>query len=195
MGLTPKPLPEAPSPTFQPLRSQGQTELLQGEPPCTGAILLLWLLWFLTTTSKDWQYRAGKGFLAHPGWEGDLAVSCCELHVCVHRAADPGWLGVRGWGEREGDVHSHTWLTAITAALVGSPRPQIHAHCQIFSKNTSLEVLFSFLDSEFLRKAIKAPTSTKMYFVLKVESTTPKLGSPKAVLCVSTIKGFIRGGF
>lgn len=144
---------------------------------------------------QSWQYRAGKGFLAHPGWEGDLAVSCCELHVCVHRAADPGWLGVRGWGEREGDVHSHTWLTAITAALAGSPRPQIHAHCQIFSKNTSLEVLFSFLNSEFLRKAIKAPTSTKMYFVLKVESTTPKLGSPKAVLCVSTIKGFIRGGF
>lgn len=94
---------------------------------------------------------------------------------------------------REGGMFRHT--PVITAAPVGSAGPRTHAHGQIFSKSASLEVLFSFLDNEFIRKAIKAPTSTKMYFVLQVQNTTAKLGSSKAVFYVSTIKGFIRGGF
>lgn len=98
-------------------------------------------------------------------------------------------------GEREGDVQAHTWLSGIRAALLGSPGPSIHAHFQIFSKSASLEVLFSFLKSEFIKNSIKVPRSTKMSFVLEVQNTTAKLGSSEAVFCVSRIKSFNRGGF
>ena len=45
---------------------------------------------------------------------------------------------------------------------------------------------FNFLDSQFIRKNIKALTSTKTYLVLEVQNTpTPKPGVSKVVFSVS----------
>lgn len=126
------------------------------------------------------QSRRG---LPCPPWVGTASSALLGApHLCVHRPR-PAW--------REGrEVQS--WPPA---ALRGSAGPSIHAHFQIFPRSASLEVLFSFLESEFTRKAIKAARSAKMHFVLEVQNTTAKLGGSKPALCVSTIKSFIRGGF